>query len=71
MDDRSVGLAIRRIRRHRGWRQIDLADHANVPQAPVSLLERGHIMEVGQRPLRQVVEALDGRRGSAPPKRAA
>lgn len=54
-------MAVRRIRRHRGWRQVDLAAHATVPQATVSLIERGHVLEVGHRALRQVVEALDGR----------
>jgi transcriptional regulator with XRE-family HTH domain len=61
VDDRSVGLAIRRIRRHRGWRQVDLATHAKVSQTTVSLIERGHLLEADHRAVRRLVEALDGR----------
>jgi transcriptional regulator with XRE-family HTH domain len=61
MDDGRVGLAIRALRRRRGWRQRDLAAAAAVSQATISILERGHLDRASVRVVRDVVEALDGR----------
>jgi transcriptional regulator with XRE-family HTH domain len=59
VDDRKVGLIIRALRRRRGWRQIDLASRAGVPQSVVSEVERGHIDAKQIRMVRRLLNALD------------
>jgi transcriptional regulator with XRE-family HTH domain len=59
MDDRKVGLIIRALRRRRGWRQIDLARRADVPQSVVSEIERGHLDAKQVRTVRRLLNALD------------
>jgi transcriptional regulator with XRE-family HTH domain len=46
------------LRRAKGWRQIDLAEHSGVHEVHISDLERG-AREPGLRTLRKVVAALD------------
>jgi len=61
MDDRTIGLHLRSLRRRRRWRQIDVARAAGVSQALVSLVERGHLDGVTIRTLRAIHAALDAR----------
>ena len=61
VDDRRLGLAIRAIRRRRGWRQIDVSVAAHTSQAMVSLVERGRIEEASLRTLRAICGAVDAR----------
>ena len=61
MDDRRVGLIVRALRRHRGWRQADLAAASNVAQTTISAIERGHTDSVSLARMRRVLGALDGR----------
>lgn len=57
--DRRIGLAIRRLRRRRGWRQRDLAVAAGLSQQLVSLVERGHLDRVTLRSVRAIAAAAD------------
>jgi transcriptional regulator with XRE-family HTH domain len=59
VDDRTVGLIVRALRRRRGWRQRDLAGEAGCSQALVSVIERGHLDATQVRALRQVFKTLD------------
>jgi transcriptional regulator with XRE-family HTH domain len=59
VDDRTVGLIVRALRRRRGWRQLDLAREAGSSQALVSVIERGHLDATKVRVLRKVFKALD------------
>ena len=61
MDDRRVGLAIRAVRRNRGWRQVDLARASGVAQTSISAIERGHLDRATLARLRRLFGALDGR----------
>ena len=61
MDDRRVGLAIRAVRRARGWRQTDLARASGLAQTSVSVIERGHLDRTSLAQIRRVFGALDGR----------
>lgn len=61
MDDRRVGLAIRAVRRNRGWRQVDLALASGLAQTSISAIERGHLDRTSLAHLRRVFGALDGR----------
>jgi transcriptional regulator with XRE-family HTH domain len=54
----AAGERIRRLRRSKGWRQIDLAEHSGVHEVHISDLERG-TREPGLRTLRKIVAALD------------
>jgi transcriptional regulator with XRE-family HTH domain len=54
----STGERIRKLRRARGWRQIDLAAHSRVHEVHISDLERGS-REPGLRTLRKIASALD------------
>lgn len=36
-----LGKKIRRLRREKGWRQIDLAEHSGVHEVHISDIERG------------------------------
>jgi transcriptional regulator with XRE-family HTH domain len=53
----AVGVRIRKKRRAKGWRQIDLAEHSRVHEVHISDLERG-TREVGLRTLEKIAVAL-------------
>lgn len=53
-----LGKKVRELRRERGWRQIDLAAHAELSKTHVNELERGK-REVGLNALERLAEALD------------
>ena len=53
-----LGARIRELRRERGWRQIDLAVHAELSKTHVSELEAGK-REPGLRTLQRLSVALD------------
>jgi XRE family aerobic/anaerobic benzoate catabolism transcriptional regulator len=53
-----TGERIRKLRRARGWRQIDLAEQSGVHEVHISDLERG-TREAGLRTLRKIALALD------------
>jgi transcriptional regulator with XRE-family HTH domain len=55
-----LGRRIRELRKARGWRQIDLAEHAGIGKNHVSELERGQ-REIGLRTLAAVAQALNTR----------
>ena len=71
MDDRTVGLVIRALRRRRGWRQIDLAQRARVSQSTVSRIERGWFEDLSLRTIRRVFGAVEARVSLAPRWRGA
>ncbi len=52
-----VGERIRVLREERGWRQIDLAEHAHLHKNHISEVERGQ-REVGLRALEAIANAL-------------
>jgi transcriptional regulator with XRE-family HTH domain len=52
-----VGKRIRELRKKRGWRQIDLAEHSGVHEVHISDLERG-VREVGLRNLAALAGAF-------------
>jgi transcriptional regulator with XRE-family HTH domain len=52
-----VGKRIRELRKKRGWRQIDLAEHSGVHEVHISDLERGS-REVGLRNLAALAGAF-------------
>jgi XRE family aerobic/anaerobic benzoate catabolism transcriptional regulator len=53
-----LGRRIRLLRKARGWRQIDLAEHAGIGKNHISELERGQ-REIGLRNLAALALALD------------
>ena len=53
----AVGERIRKRRRAKGWRQIDLAEHSGVHEVHISDLERG-TREAGLRTLSKIAQAL-------------
>ena len=53
-----LGRRIRDLRRQRGWRQIDLAAHAELSKTHVCELEVGK-REVGLKTLERLAQALD------------
>jgi len=53
-----LGKKIKAVRRARGWRQIDLAAHAELSKTHVCELELGK-REIGLLTLERVAEALD------------
>ena len=55
-----LGKKIRDLRRRRGWRQIDLAAHAELSKTHICELETGK-REVGLWTLERLAEALDVR----------
>lgn len=71
MDDRTVGLIIRALRRRRKWRQEDLARASQTSQASISRVERGHVAELTVQTLRTIFLALDAKLGLAPTWRGA
>lgn len=54
----ATGERIRKLRRAKGWRQIDLAEQSGVHEVHISDLERG-TREAGLRTLSKIVAALD------------
>ncbi len=54
----ATGERIRKLRRVKGWRQIDLAEHSGVHEVHISDLERG-AREPGLRTLSKIAYALD------------
>lgn len=71
MDDRTVGLVLRALRRRRGWRQADLAARARCSQATVSVIERGHLTQTTVATLRALFTALEARLQLTPSWRGA
>lgn len=61
MDHVKFGLAVRAVRRRRGWTQAELADRAGVSQAAVSRAERGAARTLTLRTLERIAEALGAR----------
>lgn len=53
-----LGERIRQLRKKRGWRQIDLAQHSGVHEVHISDLERG-AREVGLRHLAALSRAFE------------
>ncbi|GGG75801.1 helix-turn-helix domain-containing protein [Edaphobacter dinghuensis] len=53
----ALGERIREMRRVKGWRQIDLAEHSGVHEVHISDLERGS-REAGLRTLDKIATAL-------------
>jgi transcriptional regulator with XRE-family HTH domain len=53
-----LGERIRKLRKAKGWRQIDLAEQSGVHEIHISDLERGK-REVGIRTLLTIAQALD------------
>lgn len=53
-----LGRKIRELRRERGWRQIDLATHAELSKTHICELEAGK-REVGIKALERLANALD------------
>jgi transcriptional regulator with XRE-family HTH domain len=54
----SLGKRIRELRKARGWRQIDLAEHAGINENYVSDLEHGR-KEVCLRTMQALAQAFD------------
>ena len=71
MDDRTVGLVLRALRRRRGWTQAQLAARAGCSQALVSAVERGHLGRVALERLRSLFEAVEARLRLTPSWRGA
>jgi transcriptional regulator with XRE-family HTH domain len=71
VDDRTVGLIVRALRRRRKWRQVDLARASETSQALISRVERGHVAELTVQTLRTIFLALEARLGLAPTWRGA
>jgi XRE family aerobic/anaerobic benzoate catabolism transcriptional regulator len=53
-----LGRRIRQLRKAKGWRQIDLAQHSGVHEVHISDLERG-TREAGIRTLLRIAESLE------------
>jgi len=53
----ATGERIRKLRRGKGWRQIDLAEHSGVHEVHISDLERG-TREPRLRPLKKIASEL-------------
>jgi transcriptional regulator with XRE-family HTH domain len=61
IDDRTVGLVLRALRRRRGWTQSELASRAGCSQALVSMVERGHAARLTVETVRRLFLAVDAR----------
>jgi len=55
-----LGKQIRQLRRKRGWRQIDLAEHSGVREVHISHVERG-TREICLRNIVAIARALEVR----------
>jgi transcriptional regulator with XRE-family HTH domain len=55
-----LGERIRKLRKQKGWRQIDLAQHSGVHEVHISDLERG-VREAGLRTILAIAQALEVR----------
>jgi transcriptional regulator with XRE-family HTH domain len=53
-----LGERIRKLRKQKGWRQIDLAQHSGVHEVHISDLERG-VREAGLRTILAIAQALE------------
>jgi transcriptional regulator with XRE-family HTH domain len=53
-----LGERIRKLRKQKGWRQIDLAEQSGVHEVHISDLERG-AREAGLRTILAIAQALD------------
>ncbi len=53
-----LGERIRKLRKQRGWRQIDLAEQSGIHEVHISDLERGS-REIGLRHLAALAAAFD------------
>jgi XRE family aerobic/anaerobic benzoate catabolism transcriptional regulator len=53
-----LGRRIRALRKAKGWRQIDLAQHSGVHEVHISDLERG-TREAGIRTLQRIAKSLE------------
>jgi transcriptional regulator with XRE-family HTH domain len=58
MDPVRLGLAIRALRRRRGWTQVRLAEEARLSQAAISRCERGEADSLTHRTLLDIADAL-------------
>ena len=61
VDDQTLGMVLRALRRRRGWRQADLAREATCSQALVSNVERGHVDHLAVGRLRSLFSAVESR----------
>jgi transcriptional regulator with XRE-family HTH domain len=61
MDPVRLGLAVRALRRRRGWTQLRLAEAAGMSQAAVSRCERGEADALTCATLRDIADALGAR----------
>lgn len=59
MDLVRIGLAIRALRRRRGWTQTELGRRARCSRSETSRIERGEVTDL--RPIDQVIQALGAR----------
>jgi len=53
-----LGARIRSLRKEKGWRQIDLAQHSGVHEVHISDLERGS-REIGLKTMQKIARALE------------
>lgn len=53
-----LGTRIRNLRRKRGWRQIDLAAHAELSKTHICEIEVGK-REIGLEALKRIADALE------------
>ncbi|HEX9550725.1 MAG TPA: helix-turn-helix transcriptional regulator [Candidatus Limnocylindrales bacterium] len=61
MDDRTVGLILRALRRRRGWTQGELGRRADCSQSLVSMVEAGHVGVVRLDRLRRLFATADAK----------
>ena len=61
MDAVRFGLALRALRRHRGFTQSDVASRARISQAAVSRAERGEAWSLTVRTIHAIAESLGAR----------
>jgi transcriptional regulator with XRE-family HTH domain len=55
----NVPRAVRHLRRHRGWRQADLALRTGISRQVISKIERGHVTRVPVRTAVRIADAFD------------
>lgn len=54
----ALGEKVKELRRKLGWKQVTLAQKADIPQATVSRIERGKVSQPRMGQLRKLAEAL-------------